>query len=68
MIWLAIKSQIFEPLELRYIFHKIGPEQKQTNVGHSENYEIINGNPKNINCNVKKCKLAFKRNRKSSMI
>ena len=39
-------------------FLKIGPEQKQTNVGHSVTDEIINCNSKNIGYNVKKEKAA----------
>ena len=35
-------------------FKKIGPEQNQTNVGHSVTDEIINGNSENIGLNVKK--------------
>ena len=43
----------------------IGPEQKQTNVGHSETDEIINCNSQNIGCNLKKAVvLVFERKSK----
>ena len=47
-------------------FSKIGPEQKQTNVGHSETDEIINGNSQNIGCDIKKASAsAFERKSKA---
>ena len=50
---------------IKIYFPKIGPEQKQTNVGHSETDEIIYGNSKNIGCNVKKAAVsAFERKSK----
>ena len=39
---------------IKIYFSKIGTEQKQTNVGHPVTDEIINGNYKNMSCNVKK--------------